>query len=134
MHRDYLPFLPPPGFKAANGPVDGEPLYGAAVVPAGWWQESFDVAAKSANVISDVCSHIVSHGIILTHPFAGFAAVAAGTVHSHLKYWPQSSSTPIDATHYLNQDAEVLAALRNICATLGFVSCVYKHAYRELTR
>jgi hypothetical protein len=27
------------------------------------------VAAKSANVISDVCSHIVSHGIILTHPF-----------------------------------------------------------------
>ncbi|GAA5952104.1 hypothetical protein JCM8115_005327 [Rhodotorula mucilaginosa] len=114
LHRDYLPFLPPPGFKAANGPVDGEPLYGAAVVPAGWWQESFDVAAKSANVISDVCSHIVSHGIILTHPFAGFAAVAAGTVHSHLKYWPQSSSTPIDATHYLNQDAEVLAALRNI--------------------
>ena len=94
------------------------------MVPAGWWQESFDVAAKSANVISDVCSHIVSHGIILTHPFAGFAAVAAGTVHSHLKYWPQSSSTPIDATHYLNQDAEVLAALRNICATLIFVLCL----------
>ncbi|GAA5989372.1 hypothetical protein JCM10908_001281 [Rhodotorula pacifica] len=114
LHRDYLPFLPPPGFKAANGPVDGEPLYGTTVVPSGWWQESFDMAAKSANVISDVCSHINSHGIILTHPFAGFAAVAAGTVHSHLKYWPQSSSTPIDATHYLNQDAEVLAALRNI--------------------
>lgn len=115
LHRDYLPFLPPPGFKAANGPVDGEPLYGDTTVPAGWWQESFDFAATSATVISDVCSHIVSHGISLTHPFAGFAAVAAGTVHSHLKYWPQSSSTPIDATHYLNQDAEVLAALRNIC-------------------
>lgn len=79
------------------------------------------MAAKSGNVISDVCSHIFSHGIVLTHPFAGFAAVAAGTVHSHLKYWPQSSSTPIDATHYLNQDAEVLAALRNIC------TCALRH-------
>lgn len=72
------------------------------------------MAAASANTISDVCSHLSSHGIILTHPFAGFAAVAAGTVHSHLKYWPQSSSTPVDATHYLNQDAEILAGLRNI--------------------
>ncbi|KAJ8295525.1 putative transcriptional regulatory protein PB1A11.04c [Rhodotorula toruloides] len=114
LHRDYLPFLPPLDFKAANGPIDGEPLYGDSTAPAGWWQESFDMAATSANTISDVCSHLSSHGIILTHPFAGFAAVAAGTVHSHLKYWPQSSSAPVDATHYLNQDAEILAGLRNI--------------------
>jgi len=75
------------------------------------------MAAKSANTISDVCSHLASHGIVLTHPFAGFAAVAAGTVHSHIRYWPQSSSVHIDAAHYLAQDAEILNGLRQICAS-----------------
>ncbi|BGP38017.1 hypothetical protein JCM10449v2_001944 [Rhodotorula kratochvilovae] len=114
LHRDYLPFLPPNDFKAANGPIDGEPLYGDIDEPAGWWQESFDMAAKSANTISDVCSHLAAHGIVLTNPFVGFSAVAAGTVHSHIRYWPQSSSVPIDAAHYLNQDAEILNGLRQI--------------------
>ncbi|CEQ39914.1 SPOSA6832_01478, partial [Sporobolomyces salmonicolor] len=88
LHRDYLPFLPPLDFKAcrqaANGPVDGEPLYGDPTAPPNWWQESFDVAAHSGNIISDVCTHLASHGIVLAHPFAGFAALAAGTVHCHL--------------------------------------------------
>ncbi|GAA5996334.1 uncharacterized protein JCM10292_007542 [Rhodotorula paludigena] len=114
LHRDYLPFLPPLDFKAANGPIDGEPLYGDADAPSGWWQESFDVAARSANIISDVCTHLASHGIVMVHPFCGFAAVAAGTVHCHIRYWPQSSSVEIDAAHYLNQDAEILNGLRQI--------------------
>ncbi|GAA6051178.1 hypothetical protein JCM3770_002576 [Rhodotorula araucariae] len=114
LHRDYLPFLPPNDFKAANGPIDGEPLYGDVDEPQGWWQESFDMAAKSANTISDVCSHLAAHGIVLTNPFVGFSAVAAGTVHSHIRYWPQSSSVPIDAAHYLQQDAEILNGLRQI--------------------
>ncbi|GAA5835263.1 hypothetical protein JCM9279_004489 [Rhodotorula babjevae] len=114
LHRDYLPFLPPNDFNAAHGPIDGEPLFGSVDEPTGWWQASFDMAAKSANTISDVCSHLASHGIVLTHPFAGFAAVAAGTVHSHIRYWPQSSSVHIDAAHYLAQDAEILNGLRQI--------------------
>ncbi|KPV75948.1 uncharacterized protein RHOBADRAFT_52956 [Rhodotorula graminis WP1] len=114
LHRDYLPFLPPNDFNAAHGPIDGEPLFGSVDEPSGWWQASFDMAAKSANTISDVCSHLASHGIVLTHPFAGFAAVAAGTVHSHIRYWPQSSSVHIDAAHYLAQDAEILNGLRQI--------------------
>ncbi|GAA5904966.1 hypothetical protein JCM5296_005692 [Sporobolomyces johnsonii] len=114
LHRDYLPFLPPLDFKAANGPVDGEPLYGDPSAPPNWWQESFDVAAHSGNIISDVCTHLASHGIVLAHPFAGFAALAAGTVHCHLKYWPQSAQSPTDATHYFNQDAAILNSLRSV--------------------
>ncbi|GAA5978861.1 hypothetical protein JCM11641_003591 [Rhodosporidiobolus odoratus] len=114
LHRDYLPFLPPIDFKAANGPVDGEPLYGDPTAPPGWWQQSFNMAAESANTISDVCTLLCQHGIILTHPFAGFAAVAAGTVHCHLRFWPQSSSVPNDAVHlhYFNQDVEIVDGLR----------------------
>ncbi|GAA6023672.1 hypothetical protein JCM10207_008744 [Rhodosporidiobolus poonsookiae] len=114
LHRDYLPFLPPLDFKAANGPVDGEPLFGDESAPEGWWQRSFDIAAESANTISDVCTLLNQHGIVLSHPFSGFASVAAGTVHTHLRFWPQSSSVPIDAAHYCNQDIEILNGLRKI--------------------
>ncbi|BGP13926.1 hypothetical protein JCM10213_002570 [Rhodosporidiobolus nylandii] len=116
LHRDYLPFLPPLDFKAANGPVDGEPLFGDSTSPPNWWQRNFDLAAASANVISDVCTQLSGHGITLTHPFAGFAAVAAGTVHCHLRFWPQSSAVPDDALHlhYFNQDVEILNGLRGV--------------------
>ena len=73
--------------QAGNGPVDGEPLYGDSTPPPDcphWWQTSFDVAEHSAGIISDVCTNLASHGIVLAHPFAGFAALAAGTVHCHL--------------------------------------------------
>lgn len=43
LHRDYLPFLPPLNFIAADGPVDGEPLYapeGNGVAPPDWWLDS----------------------------------------------------------------------------------------------
>ncbi|GAA5941030.1 Zn(II)2Cys6 transcription factor [Sporobolomyces koalae] len=114
LHRDYLPFLPPADFKAANGPVDGEPLYGDATSPAGWWQGSFDVAVHSAGIISDVCTHLASHGIVLAHPFAGYAALAAGTVHCHLKYWPQECHSAEKATAYFQQDCAFLNSLRNV--------------------
>ncbi|GAA6026997.1 hypothetical protein JCM8097_006027 [Rhodosporidiobolus ruineniae] len=114
LHRDYLPFLPPSDFRAANGPVDGEPLYGDSKEPDGWWQRSFDMAAESANTVSDVCTILSSHGIVMTSPFAGFMAVAAGTVHCHLRFWPQSSSSPPEAERYFNQDIEILNKLRGI--------------------
>ncbi|GAA5841565.1 hypothetical protein JCM11251_001262 [Rhodosporidiobolus azoricus] len=114
LHRDYLPFLPPLDFNAANGPVDGEPLFGDVKEPSGWWQRNFDLAAESANMISDIASLLSGHGIVLTHPFAGFAAVAAGTVHCHCLHWPASSSVPLDANHYFGQDVEILNRLRGI--------------------
>ncbi|GAA6060533.1 hypothetical protein JCM10212_006897 [Sporobolomyces blumeae] len=132
LHRDYLPFLPPADFKASNGPVDGEPLYGEPTSPPDWWQKSFDVAAHSGNIISDVCSHLASHGIVLAHPFAGFAALAAGTVHCHLKYWPQDTHASERATHYFNQDAAILNSLRNVypiaarwCESLAGLQLLY---------
>jgi hypothetical protein len=106
--------------QAADGPVDGEPLYGDASEHNGWWQKSFDIAAESANTVSDVCTLLSSHGIILTHPFAGFAAVAAGTVHCHLRFWPQSGTLHSNASHYFNQDIEILNGLRKICACIPF--------------
>ncbi|GAA5862240.1 hypothetical protein JCM8547_007780 [Rhodosporidiobolus lusitaniae] len=114
LHRDYLPFLPPPDFRAANGPVDGEPLHGNTVEPSGWWQKSFDIAVASADTVSDVCTLLGEHGIVLTHPLFGFGAVAAGTVHCHTRFWPQSSSVSTDAAHYFNQDIEILNKLRSI--------------------
>ncbi|GAA5978426.1 hypothetical protein JCM5350_001162 [Sporobolomyces pararoseus] len=114
LHRDYLPFLPPADFKASGGPVDGEPLYGDATSPPGWWQRSFDVAVHSAKIISDVCTHLASHGIVLAHPFAGYAALAAGTVHCHLKYWPQEAHSAETATKYFQQDCAFLNSLRNV--------------------
>ncbi|GAA6006416.1 hypothetical protein JCM11491_004948 [Sporobolomyces phaffii] len=117
LHRDYLPFLPPSDFKASNGPVDGEPLWrpdGDVTSPDGWWQRSFDVAVHSAKIISDVCTHLASHGIVLAHPFAGYAAVAAGTVHCHLKYWPQEAHSAEMATKYFQQDCAFLNSLRTV--------------------
>ncbi|GAA5900293.1 Zn(II)2Cys6 transcription factor [Sporobolomyces salmoneus] len=114
LHRDYLPFLPPADFKASGGPVDGEPLYGDSTSPPGWWQRSFDVAVHSAKIISDVCTHLASHGIVLAHPFAGYAALAAGTVHCHLKYWPQEAHSAETATKYFQQDCAFLNSLRNV--------------------
>ncbi|KAL8286617.1 hypothetical protein RQP46_004145 [Phenoliferia psychrophenolica] len=112
LHRDYLPFLPGSDFKAANGPIDGEPLYGSSFAPADWWENSLTIAFDSAGVISDLCTALAQHGSQITHPFAGFAALAAGTLHSHLKYWPKSARKAINATYFLDQDIAILSSLR----------------------
>ncbi|KAM0756284.1 hypothetical protein T439DRAFT_320988 [Meredithblackwellia eburnea MCA 4105] len=112
LHRDYLPFLPGPDFKAANGPIDGEPLYGNAVAPPEWWERSLGVAFESAGIISDLCTTLSQHGSQITHPFAGFAALAAGTLHAHLKFWPQSYRKPVNSTFYFDQDVNILASLK----------------------
>lgn len=118
LHRDYLPFLPPLNFRAVDGPCDGEPLYepnGSMPAPADWWVSSLAHAFEAANSISDLCTYLAQHGSMITHPFAGFAAVAAATLHVHLKYWPQSSRNNGNASAYLEQDARIVAALRDVC-------------------
>lgn len=42
------------------------------------------IAFDSAGIISDLCTALSQHGSQITHPFAGFAALAAGTLHAHL--------------------------------------------------
>lgn len=107
LHRDYLPFLPPLDFKvcflslslfplfpptntlriasqAADGPIDGEPLYQTPTAPIGWWQDSISQAVRASGIITDTQTLLTSHGSTITHPFAGFAALAAGTMHLHL--------------------------------------------------
>ncbi|KAK4702537.1 hypothetical protein P7C70_g3688, partial [Phenoliferia sp. Uapishka_3] len=116
LHRDYLPFLPGSDFKAENGPIDGEPLYGdlAAFAPPDWWEDSLSIAFDSAGVISDLCTSLSQHGSQITHPFAGFAALAAGTLHSHLKYWPKSCRKPINSSYYFDQDLAILGSLKGV--------------------
>lgn len=81
---------------------------------------------------------------MITHPFAGFAALASLTIHLHLfvlfshsssshslhilsysKYWPQSSDTPVNNAFHIEQTTSILTALRDICElafarTLGY--------------
>ncbi|KAM0792273.1 hypothetical protein ACM66B_004965 [Microbotryomycetes sp. NB124-2] len=114
LHRDYLPFLPPPNFKAGDGPIDGEPLFGNPVAPAGWWQASFNRAAVAAGSVADVLSMSISHGSMVSHPFAGFAALASTTIHLHLKYWPQSSDAPVNNAFHIEQTAATLTQLRDV--------------------
>lgn len=55
LHRDYLPFLPPLNYVAAEGPVDGEPLYapeGNGVAPQDWWMDSF----VSEDELAEACA------------------------------------------------------------------------------
>ena len=56
---------------------------------------------------------------MITHPFAGFAAVAAATLHVHLKYWPQSSRNNANASAYLEQDARIVSSLRDVYPIAG---------------
>ncbi|KAK4053777.1 hypothetical protein OIV83_001433 [Microbotryomycetes sp. JL201] len=114
LHRDYLPFLPPPNFKAGDGPIDGEPLYGEPLAPAGWWQASFNRAAIAAGSVADILSMSISHGSMISHPFAGFAALASTTIHLHLKYWPQSSDAPVNNAFHIEQTAATLTQLRDV--------------------
>ncbi|KAK4058871.1 hypothetical protein OIO90_000317 [Microbotryomycetes sp. JL221] len=129
LHRDYLPFLPPPNFKptdsywigvclvgckAGDGPIDGEPLYGDATSPSDWWQASFNCAAVAAGNVADILSMSISHGSMISHPFAGFAALASTTIHLHLKYWPQSSDAPVNNAFHIEQTAATLTSLRDV--------------------
>lgn len=83
--------------------MDGEPLFGATEAPTGWWQTSFvsllgvfvvlslahtfrwqNHAAQASGTVADILGTTAGHGAMITHPFAGFAALASLTVHLHL--------------------------------------------------
>jgi hypothetical protein len=140
--------------QAGDGPVDGEPLCEEAVAPTGWWQTSFvnllldallehladtfrpqNHAAQASGTVADILGSTAGHGAMITHPFAGFAALASLTIHLHLfvfllppveladaylvyfvsKYWPQSSDTPVNNAFHIEQTTSILTALRDVC-------------------
>ncbi|SCV69421.1 BQ2448_2441 [Microbotryum intermedium] len=120
LHRDYLPFLPPADYLASSGPVDGEPLFGSSpvVAPEGWWSSSFEATIKASQTIIQVQTHLLTHNQILTHPFAGFAALSTGTIMLHLKYWPQNRPSEVLSVREVHETIEatttIFSALKEV--------------------
>lgn len=81
--------------------------------PQNWWIDCLSQAVVASVAITDICSRLEGFGDPLTHPFAGYAVLAAGTLHLHLKFWPQSYRGPFafDAELYINQDFSFLSSL-----------------------
>lgn len=132
LHRDYIPFLPTVDYQASRGPIDGEAIYENPVAPNNFFNSLLATAFLAATTISDLCTSLHQHGSQVTHPFSGYAALAAGTVHCHLKHWSQSTAgsgyfnddIAQSASRYFDQDVAILNALRDICrSTLASHTC-----------
>ncbi|CDK28044.1 unnamed protein product [Kuraishia capsulata CBS 1993] len=97
LHREYYPFLPPPGFDPANGPVDGPELVvldtsdDVPLKAREFWKYSSVAALESAHNISALFQYlVVNDDQPYCLPFLGICLQTADTIHSMYSHftWP----------------------------------------------
>lgn len=130
LHREYIPFIPPPAYDPTDGPCDGPPLARRPSLPEppGFWFRSLRTGIQSARRTSTFFNEMVERELApWAYPFSGICLMTAATWHVVCSFctWkscPQYMGMP--AKQLLADDFRKMIQLQEVWALAAHWVCV----------